>query len=130
MDYDSAKYEAEHRTRMRKYARQQRWDAIKSLFRKKITKNRWYNELTVSGWLEEFTELPWYSKAFYWFKALCCLLLNRTGGSYLVSGSCQITFWNLHPSGGEYSGYDWTAIWIMPGVFSDWNVCIAGDSSY
>lgn len=78
---------------------------------------------------DEFDELKWFQKPFYWFKTIICLLFKRTGGSYLGDSVCIIS-WDFHPSVGEYYGQDWTSCWVETGFFKNWKVCICSDSSY
>lgn len=99
------------------------WDEIR---RKKAIKALF----TKNGINDEFNDLRWFEKPFYWVKTLVCLLLKRTGGSYLNNNAFCIATWDEHPSCGEYSGYDWDSCWIEIGLFKNWRVCICSDSSY
>jgi len=75
----------------------------------------------------EFSDMPWYAKAFYWFKTLVCLCFKWYNGSYL-NDSFPIVYWNEY--GGHEGGSNWDACWIEAGIFTNWKVCIMSDSSY
>ena len=62
-----------------------------------------------------------------WLKTLICIILNRTGGSYVSSGSfCVLSYdW--------YQGYEsqgWRAVWLDSAkLFSGWQVCLCSDGT-
>lgn len=66
-------------------------------------------------------------RAFFWFKTLICLLLNRTNGSYLDVNSIYILAYD-ECSGGE-GGSSWDGVWVGDKIFSKWEVCISCDGT-
>lgn len=76
---------------------------------------------------DEFLELPWYKRIFYWFKCFICLGLERTNGSYLVDTVAMVN-WNGR-SGGPEGCYYWDCVWVEMGVFKGWRVCVSSDST-
>lgn len=111
------KEEKEFADAMNQWEEYKRKDAIKNLFKR-------------SNYTEEYFELPFYTRWFCILKVLVCLVLKRTGGSYLDVNTICIIAYNEHASVGGYSGYDWDAVWVDFRFFRGWQVCIAGDGSY
>lgn len=65
-------------------------------------------------------------RSFLWLKTFICLLLNRTGGTYLDYGKgCVLSY----DESFGYEGSSWDACWCSPFVFKDWNVCLASDGT-
>ena len=63
---------------------------------------------------------------FCWLKTLICLLLNRTGGSYMDNNKfCIIAYDERY----GMEGSSWDACWVSPYLFRDWNVCLASDGT-
>jgi len=65
-------------------------------------------------------------RSFCWVKTFICLLLKRTGGSYLDKHTVCILSYD------ESSGYEsqsWDAVWVSTKLFSGWHVCLASDGT-
>lgn len=89
-------------------------EAIECLFKK-------------NDWSCEFTELIWYEKIFYWFKAFICLGFRRLRGNY-YKNYFPIVNWN-ETSNGECGGTSWECCYVGMGVFKNWNVQIVRDGT-
>lgn len=78
---------------------------------------------------DEFLELRWYERWFYWVKTLICLKLRRLNGSYL-NDSINVHHWNEETCAtqdGTY--YSWWSCWVEKGVFKNWNVDVSKDGT-
>jgi hypothetical protein len=100
------------------------WDEHR---RKQALKHMFKRKNLVGDFYYDFRKKPW-AIAFYWLKALICILLKRTNGDYF--NAHDICMWDQRPACGEYDGWDWECCWVEEGVFKNWRVCIMGDSSY
>jgi len=73
----------------------------------------------------EFLEQPIIAKVFYYLKALICLALRRTHGSYLGDTIVVISY-------DEYQCYEslsWRSVWVTRGIFTGWSVCCCSDGT-
>lgn len=85
--------------------------------------------LKKSSFCEEFKELRWYERWFYWVKTFICLKLNLTGGSYL-NDAINTHCWDESSCGtqdGTY--YSWYGCWVEMGLFKNWKVQVASDGT-
>lgn len=74
----------------------------------------------------ELSEFNIFMRAFCWVKTLICLLLSKTGGSYLDEDSFCILAYD------EFQGMEnqnWEACFVTPHIFSNWNVCVCTDGT-
>lgn len=74
----------------------------------------------------DITDYNYMQRIFCWLKTLICLLLDRTGGSYMDSNKFCILSYDERS---ECEGSSWDACWVSPYLFKDWNVCLASDGT-
>lgn len=65
-------------------------------------------------------------RSFLWLKTLVCLLLKRTGASYMDKNSFCVLSFN---EGYDICGSDWDACWISSDIFKGWRVCLGTDGT-
>jgi hypothetical protein len=73
----------------------------------------------------DFREQNIQAKCFYWIKAVICLALRRTHGSYLGDTLTVISY-------DEYQCYEslnWRSVWVTRGIFTGWSVCCCSDGT-
>mgnify|MGYP000339057117 CR=1 FL=1 len=65
-------------------------------------------------------------RCFLWLKTLVCLLLNRTGASYMDKNYfCILSFNERY----DMCGSGWDACWISSDFFKGWRVCLGTDGT-
>lgn len=65
-------------------------------------------------------------RCFMWVKCLICLLLNRTGGSYLDPHTVCILAYDESQC---IESTNWDACWVSSKLFSGWQVCLCSDGT-
>lgn len=96
------------------YEEYRRKRAIKALFQK-------------SSWsVYDLSDYNYVVRIFSWIKTLICLLLKRTGGSYLHKHYFCILAYDKCQG---YEGTSWEAVFISPKLFSGWQVCVCSDGT-
>ena len=67
-----------------------------------------------------------FKRCFLWVKALICLCLKRTSGSYLdLNSFCIVSY----DQSFDMYGSSWEACWISSKYFKGWNVCLGTDGT-
>lgn len=80
-----------------------------------------------SSWDYELTDYNRFIRCWIWLKTLLCILFNRTGGSYLNTGSCCVLSYD---SWSGYENQNWSAVWVnSPKFFTGWQVHIGSDGT-
>lgn len=74
----------------------------------------------------DLMNFKFHKRCFLWIKTLFCLLLKRTGASYLDSNSFCVLSFN---EGGDVFGQHWDAVWISSDLFKGWRVCLGSDGT-
>lgn len=66
-------------------------------------------------------------RCWVWLKTFLCLVLNRTSGSYINSGSVNVLSYDWEQG---YESQSWRSVWVdSPKLFSGWQVCLASDGT-
>lgn len=76
---------------------------------------------------DDFLELPWYLKAFYWVKTFLCLGFGLTNGVTFNPSICMVC-WNDRRIGELVS---WDCCWVETetGIFRNWRVHVGTDGN-
>jgi hypothetical protein len=77
-------------------------------------------------WNSDITDYKKAVRCFSVVKLFICLLLKRTGGSYLDNNMFCILSYNETSC---IESYNWEAVWVSPKLFSGWQVCVGSDGT-